>query len=100
MTREGGGGMARARVARWRGLILLGLLVAGAAGARPAAPPVLSRALGPDEQRQVKELQALLQGHAQAGRFEDAADAARRVAELRKRAQGAGHWGAIDAALA
>jgi tetratricopeptide (TPR) repeat protein len=74
------------------------LLLLGVSSTRPAAPPV-PPGLRPEDHRQIASLRALLDQQVGAGRFEEAARAARQIADLRRLRQGVRHWQTIDARL-
>jgi CHAT domain-containing protein/tetratricopeptide (TPR) repeat protein len=92
--------MARGQVGvgRWW-LLALGVLLAGASAGRAAAPPALGGSLTTQDRQQIAKLQSRVNGHAWAGRFEEATEALQQIAELRQRRQGRRHWQTIDARL-
>jgi tetratricopeptide (TPR) repeat protein len=68
------------------------------APAEQAATPPALRPLTGEDARRVQELEAEVARAEEAGRFAEAAAMGRRVLEVRRRAQGEGHWEAVSAA--
>jgi tetratricopeptide (TPR) repeat protein len=68
------------------------------AAAKPAAETPARRHLTGEDARRLQELEAKLAKAEEGGRFAEAVEAARRVLEVRRRAQGEGHWEAVSAA--
>src|SRR5438045_831475 len=70
------------------------LLVTAALGSGPLAPDA---GLRPEDRRLIAQLDVRVGAQVEAGRFEEAAEGMRQVADIRQRRQGKGHWQAVDA---
>ena len=76
---------------------LCGLLLVLTTGMLLAEPPKQGRELTAEENKEVERLEAEKSRHQVAGRFEDAVQVAKRLADYRAQRQGASHWQVIDA---
>jgi hypothetical protein len=93
--------MLPARTVLWiAGCLLFGAARAPAEQPGPdAAEPAWKRVLTGDDLRKVQELTRALGVLEAAGKFAEARAPAEQIADIRRRAQGADHWEAVDAAL-
>ena len=71
-------------------------LVLAAVAAEPAQPPWQRLLQGEDAKKAAEQERRLAQGQ-EAGKFEEALQAAQALAALRGKVQGADHWQAVDA---